>query len=126
MKQDDRKNTRNIVSGGAGFIGSHVVDVLLKKGEQVICIDNLSSGQKKNIDKWLNNPKFKFINHDIKKSLKLKADKIWHFASPASPSRYQKDPIETTKTIFQGTNNLLETARDNNCKFFFASTSEIY
>ena len=122
----NKKKIKNIVSGGAGFIGSYIIDVLLENKEEVVCIDNLSSGQKLNIDKWLGNPNFRFINHDIKNSIKFNADKIWHLASPASPSKYQQDPIETTKTIFLGTYNLLEMAKKNNCKFFFASTSEIY
>ena len=125
MLQTGRKKI-NIVTGGAGFIGSHIVDSLIQKGEKVFCLDNLSSGAKSNIEKWNNNPNFQFINHDVTKSIKLEADRIWHFASPASPFKYQMDPIETARIIFLGTYNMLEVAKENKCKILFASTSEIY
>ena len=116
----------NLITGGAGFIGSHLVDRLMKKGEYVICLDNLSTGNIKNINHWLNNSKFTFIKHDITKKIDLKVQKIWHLASPASPLHYQKNPIETAKTNFIGTYNILEIARKHKAKFLFASTSEIY
>ncbi len=116
----------NLVTGGAGFIGSFIVERLLRNKEKVICIDNLSTGKTDNIGNWINNPKFQFINHDVTKKINLKVDRIWHFASPASPIHYQKDPIMTSKIIFLGTYNLLEIARKNKAKLLLASTSEIY
>ena len=85
----------NLITGGAGFIGSHLIDRLMKNGEYVICLDNLTTGNIENINHWLYNSKFTFIKHDITKTIDLKVKKIWHLASPASPLHYQKNPIET-------------------------------
>lgn len=123
MKYDQ---TINIVSGGAGFLGSNLIKKLISKGEFVYCIDNLSSGYILNIKDYINNKRFNFINHDIRKSLALYSDKIWHFASPASPSYYLKHPIETIETGFNGTTNLVKLAIKNNSTFLFPSSSEIY
>lgn len=117
---------KNIVAGGAGFIGSHLIDLLIKKGEQVICIDNFKTGTKKNIAHLINNTNFMCINHDVVNPIEIKSDKIWHLACPASINKYQKDPIETSKTIFLGTLNLLELAKKYNARFLLASSSEIY
>ncbi len=117
---------RNIVTGGAGFIGSHLIDSLIINGEDVICIDNFSSGLEKNIEHWINNSKFKLINHDIINPIELEADRIWHLACPASISEYQKDPIKTSKINFIGTLNMLELARKSEAKFLLASSSEVY
>ena len=103
---------RNIVTGGAGFIGSHLVDFLIKKGEIVICIDNLYSGNENNISHWIDNPNFEFINHDVVNPLNIDADRIWHLASPASIGEYQKDPVKTSKTNFLGTLNMLQLAKE--------------
>ena len=116
----------NLITGGAGFIGSHLIDRLMKNGEYVICLDNLTTGNIENINHWLDNSKFTFIKHDITKKIDLKVKKIWHLASPASPLHYQKNPIETAKTNFIGTYNILEMARKHKAKFLFTSTSEIY
>ena len=116
----------NLVTGGAGFLGSHLIDRLMESGEHVICIDNFFTGAKINILKWLNNPKFELIRHDITKPITLEVDKIWHLACPASPIHYQFNPIKTAKTSFLGTYNMLGMAKRVGAKFLLASTSEIY
>lgn len=117
-----------LVAGGAGFIGSHLCQSLLKNGDRVICVDNLITGRKNNLNNFISNPRFKFIKHDIVKQIKLdeKIDKIYHLASPASPIDYQNHPLETLLTNSQGTYNLLELAKTNNARFLLASTSEVY
>ena len=117
---------RNLVTGGAGFLGSHLVDTLLESGEEVICIDNYSTGDKKNIDKWIGNKRFELIRHDITLPIQLEIDQIWHLACPASPVHYQSNPIKTAKTIFLGTFNMLGLARRVKAKLLLASTSEVY
>ena len=117
---------KNLITGGAGFIGSNLVEKLINKGEEVICMDNLSSGLKKNIEKWLDHPRFKFILEDIVNPIDVKTDRIWHLACPGSPKQYQKDPIRTANTIISGTINMLELARKNDSRILVASSSEIY
>lgn len=119
---------RILVAGGAGFLGSHLCQALLKKGHQVICLDNLITGSEKNIKDFLTNPNFSFLKHDITKPLKNlgKIDQIYHLASPASPKDYFKYPQETLLTNSIGTLNLLELAKNTKAKFLFASTSEVY
>ncbi len=116
----------NLVAGGAGFLGSHTISRLLKDGEKVICLDNFSTGKITNINSWVKHPNLKIIDHDILYPIDLRVDRIWHFACPASPKIYQKDPIKTAKINFIGTLNLLEIARNSNSQFLLASTSEIY
>ncbi len=116
----------NLVTGGAGFIGSHLIDHLLKKGEEVICIDNYSTGSKLNIEHWIGHPKFELIRHDIIKPIHIEVSKIWHLACPASPIHYQYNPIKTSKTCFMGTLNMLGLAKRTNAKMLLASSSEIY
>ena len=116
----------NLVTGGAGFLGSHLVEYLLKNNEEVICIDNLFTGDKRNIEKWKNNPKFEFIRHDITEPIFLEVGKIWHLACPASPVHYQHNPIKTAKTSFLGTYNMLGLAKRLKAKILFTSTSEVY
>lgn len=117
---------RNLVTGGAGFLGSHLIDKLMIGGEEVICIDNFISGNEKNIRQWKDHPKFKFIKHDITNPINIKVDKIWHLACPASPMIFNKDPIRTAKTSFLGTLNMLELAKSSNSKILLASSSAIY
>tara|TARA_B100000242_G_C43021814_1_gene475551 strand:- start:347 stop:1279 length:933 start_codon:yes stop_codon:yes gene_type:complete len=117
---------RNLVTGGAGFIGSNLVEKLIKNGEYVICLDNFSSSSKINIKDWLNNPKFKLIEHDIIDPIEIEIDRIWHLASPASPLHYQANPIKTSKTLFLGTYNMLELANRVGARLLMASSSEIY
>jgi len=115
-----------LITGGAGFIGSHLCKFLLDKGNQIICLDNLFTGNKINIKKLLNNPDFEFIEHDITKPIKLEVDQIYNLACPASPIHYQSDPVKTTLTSTVGMNNMLELAKTCNARILQASTSEIY
>ncbi len=117
---------RIIVTGGAGFIGSHLCKVLLGQGHEVVCVDNLYTGSKKNIQPLLKNPKFQFIQHDITEPLDDSADQIYNLACPASPVHYQKDPVYTFKTSVIGTYNMLELAHACKAKILQASTSEVY
>ena len=117
---------RNIVTGGAGFLGSHLVEKLIKNGEEVICLDNYFTGHKTNISHLLDNPNFEFIRHDITEPILLEADRIWHLACPASPVHYQYNPIKTSKTSFLGSLNMLGLAKRLKARIFLASTSEVY
>tara|TARA_Y100000589_G_scaffold326009_1_gene364978 strand:+ start:6366 stop:7307 length:942 start_codon:yes stop_codon:yes gene_type:complete len=121
-----KKITRNIVTGGAGFLGSHLIDKLMNNGEEVICLDNYFTGSKQNIYKWINNPLFEVIRHDVTEPILIEADKIWHLACPASPIHYQYNPVKTAKTSFLGTYNMLGLAKRINATILLASTSEIY
>ena len=121
-----RSTNINLITGGAGFLGSHLTDKLIGNGEEVICIDNFISGNTKNIQKWKTHPRFKLVNHDITNPISIEADKIWHLACPASPTIYKKDPIRTVKTSFLGTLNMLELAKSCNAKILLASSSAIY
>jgi len=115
-----------LVTGGAGFLGSHLCESLLNKGHTVICADNLSTGQKSNIDHLLAYEKFEFIRHDITSPLYLEVDEIYNLACPASPVHYQYDPVQTIKTAVHGAINMLGLAKRNGAKILQASTSEIY
>ena len=117
-----------LITGGAGFIGSNLCEKLLYDGHKIICVDNLLTGNIKNVEHLLNNPNFTFINHDIIEPLEINADidEIYNFACPASPPKYQKDPVNTLKVNFIGVLNLLELARLKNAKFLQSSTSEVY
>lgn len=118
---------RNIVTGGAGLIGSHLIDRLISANEEVVCIDNFLTGSLKNINRHLKNPNFKLIKHDVSHELpNISSERIWHMACPASPFKYQLNPIETSKICFIGTYNMLKLALKNNSQFLFASSSEIY
>jgi UDP-glucuronate decarboxylase len=118
----------SLVTGGAGFIGSHLCDSLLQRGDQVICIDNLFSGSMRNVRPLLNHPNFRFIEHDVREPLELDIDieRVYNLACPASPRHYQRDPIGTMKTCVVGTMNMLEFARQKGSRILQASTSEIY
>ena len=116
----------NLVTGGAGFVGSNLIDKLMKNNQQVICLDNFQTGKKSNINRWLDYPNFQYIEHDVTKYIAIDVDKIWHLACPASPVKYQVNPIKTSKTCFLGTYNMLELAKINNAKILLASSSEIY
>ena len=126
LKINQQKSIRNLVSGGAGFLGSHLIDKLMRKNEKVICLDNYFTGEKSNLENWINHPKFEIIRHDITFPIQLEVDRVWHLACPASPVHYQSNPIKTSKTIFLGTYNMLGLARRIGADFLLASTSEIY
>jgi len=122
-----------LITGGAGFIGSHLCEKLLKLGHEVICVDNLITGNEKNIQNLASDPKFQFIKHDVTKPLteKIYTQAIFHLASPASPNKdnpksYINFPIETLLANSLGTYQLLELAKKNNAKFLYASSSEVY
>ena len=117
---------RNLITGGAGFLGSHLAKKLLEKGEEVICIDNFFTGSKNNIKDFFKYQNFEFIRHDVTEPIKIEVDKIWHLACPASPIHYQFNPIKTTKTSFMGTYNMLGLAKRVGAKILLASTSEVY
>ena len=117
---------RNLVTGGAGFLGSHLIDRLLINGEDVICLDNSFTGKKDNLKRWLNNPNLELIRHDVIEPINLEVDRIWHLACPASPVHYQFNPIKTSKTSFLGTYNMLGLARRVGARILLASTSEVY
>mgnify|MGYP001168014173 CR=1 FL=1 len=119
-------STRNLITGGAGFLGSNLAKRLLNAGEEVICIDNCCTGKENNIKEFIISNKFKFLKQDVIEPVDLEIDKIWHLACPASPKNYQKDPISTLRTSFLGSYNMLELARKNGSKILLASTSEIY
>ncbi|MFA6050251.1 MAG: UDP-glucuronic acid decarboxylase family protein [Candidatus Paceibacterota bacterium] len=116
-----------VVTGGAGFVGSHLVDALLLEGNEVIVIDNMSTGTRENLKHEESNPNLQVIEHDITLPLDLSGiDAIYNLACPASPPHYQADPLQTLKTNFQGVLNMLELAKKNGASFLQASTSEIY
>ena len=117
---------RNLVTGGGGFLGSHLIDRLMEKGEEVICLDNFYTGRKSNVRKWINHPNFELIRHDVTEKLFIEVDQIWHLACPASPKHYQFNPIKTSKISFLGTLNMLGLAKRVKAKFLMASTSEVY
>jgi UDP-glucuronate decarboxylase len=117
---------RILVTGGAGFIGSHLIDRLIKEGHDVICLDNFYTGAKRNIHKWTNHPQFEAIRHDITEPIRLEVDRIYHLACPASPVHYQYNPIKTVKVSFMGTLNMLGLAKRVKARILLASTSEVY
>jgi len=121
-------NKTILIAGGAGFIGSNLCKKLYDNNVKIICLDNLFTGKLDNIKELINRPNFVFINHDIIHPIKIKdnIDEIYHLACPASPSKYQIDPIYTLKTNFIGTMNLLELAKEKKSKILLSSTSEIY
>lgn len=125
MRQYNPKK-RILVTGGAGFLGSHLIDRLLDRGDEVICADNLFTGTKKNIEHHLSNPNFEFLRHDITFPLYVEVDEIYNLACPASPIHYQHDPVQTTKTSVHGAINMLGLAKRVKAKIFQASTSEVY
>lgn len=120
------KHNNILVTGGAGFLGSHLCEALLNKGNTVICVDNLFTGKKMNIFHLLSSPNFEFIRHDVTFPLYLEIDEIYNLACPASPIHYQDDPVQTTKTSVHGAINMLGLAKRVKAKIFQASTSEVY
>ncbi|MES2001548.1 MAG: UDP-glucuronic acid decarboxylase family protein [Pseudomonadota bacterium] len=120
----DRK--RIMITGGAGFIGSHLCDALIDAGHEVLCVDNLFTGTKANIAHLMGNPRFEFLRHDVTFPLFVEVDEIYNLACPASPVHYQHDPVQTTKTSVHGAINMLGLAKRLRARILQASTSEVY
>lgn len=119
-------NKKILVTGGAGFLGSHLCESLLKKGHDVLCVDNYFTGAKRNVAHLLENVNFEIIRHDVTFPLYVEVDEIYNLACPASPIHYQHDPVQTTKTSVHGAINMLGLAKRLNAKILQASTSEVY
>ena len=117
---------RVLISGGAGFLGSHLADKLLDRGYQVLCVDNFFTGTRRNIEHLLDHKRFELLRHDITHPLFVEVDEIFNLACPASPIHYQKDPVQTTKTSVIGAINMLGLAKRLKIKILQASTSEVY
>lgn len=117
---------RALVTGGAGFLGSHLCDRLLADGYEVLCVDNYYSSTKDNIAHLLDHPRFEVIRHDVTFPLYVEVDEIYHLACPASPIHYQRDPVQTTKTAVHGSINMLGLAKRTGAKILLTSTSEVY
>jgi UDP-glucuronate decarboxylase len=126
MRASSLLENRALVSGGSGFLGSHLCDRLLARGQEVLCVDNLFTGQKRNVAHLHGNPKFEFLRHDVTFPLFVEVDQIWNLACPASPIHYQHDPVQTTKTSVHGAINMLGLAKRLGAKILQASTSEVY
>jgi UDP-glucuronate decarboxylase len=124
--EDTAVGHRILVTGGAGFLGSHLCERLVGEGHEVICLDNFYTGQKRNIVRLMDNPYFEVIRHDITFPLYVEVDRIYNLACPASPVHYQHDPIQTTKTSVHGAINVLGLAKRLRCRALQASTSEVY
>src|SRR5687767_10809580 len=115
-----------LVTGGAGFLGSHLCDRLIARGDEVLCVDNLFTGAKENLDHLHSHPRFEFMRHDVCQPLHVEVDEIYNLACPASPIHYRYDPVQTTKTSVHGAINMLGLAKRLKCPIFQASTSEVY
>ena len=116
----------HLVTGGAGFLGSHLIDRLMEAGDEVICLDNYFTGRKANIARWIGHSRLELIRYDVTEPIKLEVDRFWHLACPASPIHYQFNPVKTAKTSFLGTYNMLGLARRVGARLLLASTSEVY
>lgn len=121
-----RRRSRIVVTGGAGFVGSHLVDKLIKRGDDVIVIDNFFTGRKENLVHHFGNPRFELIRHDVVEPILLEVDQIYHLACPASPVHYKYNPVKTIKTNVMGTLNMLGLAKRIGARFLLTSTSEVY
>jgi len=117
---------RVLVTGGAGFIGSHLCDRLLQSGHEVLCVDNFYSSTRSNVEHLLKHPRFELIRHDVTFPLYVEVDQIYHLACPASPVHYQRDPVQTTKTAVHGSINMLGLAKRTKARILLTSTSEVY
>jgi UDP-glucuronate decarboxylase len=117
---------RILVTGGSGFVGSHLVDRLMTAGHHVIVVDNMFTGRKKNVQQWAGHPNFQLIVHDVIEPIMLEVDQIYHLACPASPPHYQYNPIKTIKTSTEGTLNMLGLAKRVQARMLLTSTSEVY
>jgi UDP-glucuronate decarboxylase len=117
---------RTLVTGGAGFLGSHLCERLLREGDEVICLDSFYSGKRRNVEHLTSNPHFELIRHDIVEPILLEVDRIFHLACPASPVHYQYNPVKTIKTSVMGTINMLGMAKRVKARILLSSTSEVY
>lgn len=119
-------NKKILITGGAGFLGSHLIDRLMERGDDVVCVDNYFTGTKRNIEQWIGHPRFELLRHDVTFPLYVEVDQIFNLACPASPIHYQHDPVQTTKTSVHGAINMLGLAKRVKARIFQASTSEVY
>ena len=126
MNLPDSRKMRIVVTGGSGFVGSHLVDKLMMEGHSVTVIDNMFTGRKKNIAQWQGHPNFQLMIHDVIEPIFLEVDQIYHLACPASPPHYQYNPIKTIKTSTEGTLNMLGLAKRVKARMLLTSTSEVY
>jgi UDP-glucuronate decarboxylase len=126
LKRNYEIGKRTLVTGGAGFLGSHLVERLLERGDEVVCVDNLFTGTKRNIEHMFSHPRLEFVRHDVTFPLYVEVDYIFNLACPASPIHYQYDPVQTTKTSVLGAINMLGLAKRLKARIFQASTSEVY
>ena len=126
MSTSNSKTMRILITGGAGFLGSHLCDRLLSEGHEILCLDNFFTGRKQNISHLLQNPSFELIRHDVTEPFRVEVDQIYNLACPASPPHYQYNPIKTTKTSVMGAINSLGLAKRVKARVFLASTSEVY
>lgn len=126
MKISSNSDISLLITGGAGFLGSHLCDRLISQHYKIICLDNFSTGALHNVKHLLNNPRFNLINHDVRTPFHHDINQIYNLACPASPKYYQYDPLQTVKTSIYGAINMLELAKENNAKILQASTSEVY
>ena len=122
----DPVSQRVLVTGGAGFLGSHLCERLLRQGKDVLCVDNFFTGSKRNVEHLLGHPRFELMRHDVTFPLYVEVDRIYNLACPASPVHYQHDPVQTTKTSVHGAINMLGLAKRTRARIFQASTSEVY
>ncbi len=126
MKSQMHLRPRVLVTGGAGFLGSHLCERLLDEGAEVLCVDNFFSSTRENVEHLLPNPRFELMRHDVTFPLFVEMDEIYHLACPASPIHYQRDPVQTTKTSVHGSINMLGLAKRTGARILLASTSEVY
>jgi len=117
---------RVLVTGGAGFLGSHLGDRLIADGHEVVCLDNFFTGSRANVEHLLGHPRFELVRHDVTEKLILEVDEVYHLACPASPIHYQRNPVRTIRTAVEGTLTVLELAREVSARVLIASTSEVY
>ena len=126
LRSHDLSGQRILITGGAGFLGSHLCERLLNDGHEIICVDNFFTGSKSNVEHLLAHRRFELMRHDITFPLYLEVDQIYNLACPASPVHYQHDPVQTVKTSVVGSINMLGLAKRNQARIFQASTSEVY